>query len=107
MDHTAKRDAAFELENWDRFPLRTVPACAGREWTWTIRKEDMHPDGPKMLNGTKIFFKLAFQNPRRPPLYHENFWQARHFAVTTKVGPFAGKLQVSSSAAVKSWTITS
>jgi hypothetical protein len=60
-----------------------------------------------MLNGTKIFFRLQYQNPRRPPLYHENFWLARHFAVTTHKGPFAGQLQVSSSAAVPSWTIIS
>jgi len=78
-----------------------------REWTWNISKEDIHPEGPKMLNGTKIFFELMYQNPRRPPIYHENWWQARHWARTTLRGPFAGQLQVSSSAAVPSWTVIS
>jgi len=106
-EHTRKRNAALTLENWDRHPLQVVPSCDGREWTWNITKDNIHPDGPKMLNGTKIFFRLQYQNPRRPPLYHENFWLARHFAVTTHKGPFAGQLQVSSSAAVPSWTIIS
>jgi hypothetical protein len=98
------------MDSWDKMPLRAQPECGkndAREWWWNISKEDIHPDGVQMLNGTTLFFKLSYQNPRRPPLYHENFWQARHYAVTTNVGPFGGMLQVSSSAAVPSWIIIS
>jgi len=103
---TIKREAAQTLADWDLYPLQAQPACGDpttRSLTWNIRPEDLHPDGPKMLNGTTINFLLSYKNPRRPPLWHENFWTVRHFSN----GSVSGENEVSSSAASPSWVIIS
>lgn len=101
-----RREAALYIWNWDRYPLQAKPICgepSTREITWRVGEEDIHPDGSKMLNGTTINFLLSYKNPRRPPQWHENFWTVRHYSN----GSESGEMEVSSSAAVQSWTIFS
>jgi len=94
---TVIRNTFLELLNWDMYPLQTKPTCDGDLVTFNVREKDLHPDGPLMLNGTTFHFRLSFSNPRRPPLFHENFWTLRH----NQSG------QITSAAAAPSWTIIS
>eukprot|EP00927_Polykrikos_kofoidii_P032633 TRINITY_DN27739_c0_g1_i1.p1 TRINITY_DN27739_c0_g1~~TRINITY_DN27739_c0_g1_i1.p1 ORF type:complete len:2646 (-),score=257.87 TRINITY_DN27739_c0_g1_i1:120-7187(-) len=87
---------ALALRRWDLDPIQAEPHCDDEYVTWDITEENSHPD-PRLRNGTTIAFKLGFQNPRRPPLEHENFWIVRHYS--------AG--QVSSSDAIPGWPIIS
>ncbi|CAE8626840.1 unnamed protein product [Polarella glacialis] len=95
--YRAKYEAARRLRDLDMRPLQAIPRCVDNKVYLTLRAEDMHPDA-RYLNGSMVFnFKMRYQNPRRPPLDHQNFWLLKH----SRGGV------VRSSAAVKAWEVVS
>lgn len=89
-------EAAVMLAIWDSYPITAEPVCYGEYVRWTIATDNSHPD-PRMRNGTTLAFSIGYQNPRSPPLPHENFWSIRHVEGDTG--------QVSSSDVVRGWRI--
>jgi hypothetical protein len=93
-NYTLNYEAAVRLRNWDLYPVQADPECRDNLVIMNLTKDNLHPE-PAMRNGTTLAFALGYQNPRTPPLDHENYWMVRHHQDN----------QVSSSDAVKSWRV--
>jgi len=89
---------ALRLASFDIYPLQAQPDCLKQRMTFTIGEDDVHPE-EWLMNRTVFRFKLGYQNPRRPPLTHENFWILRHRR--------KDDVEYSSSDAVPSWRVVS
>lgn len=89
-------EAALTLRRWDTYPLQSIPRCIENKMFFRMTEENLHPER-ELLNKTVLRFRIAYQNPSRPPMWFMNFWTVRHWEQNFVV----------SSAAVQGWVVIS
>lgn len=102
-----KYQAAQRLLSLDRTPLQAPPYCEDEKLIFRLTNDTMHPD-PTFLNHTVTFrFRMRYQNPRRPPLDHQNYWVMQHRLDILNQYNETVDTEIYSSAARKSWKVFS
>eukprot|EP00930_Biecheleria_cincta_P034426 TRINITY_DN23798_c0_g1_i1.p1 TRINITY_DN23798_c0_g1~~TRINITY_DN23798_c0_g1_i1.p1 ORF type:complete len:3571 (-),score=339.86 TRINITY_DN23798_c0_g1_i1:50-9406(-) len=99
--------AAQRLLALDSMPLQATPQCEDNKVTFKLTEDTMHPD-PTYLNYTVTFrFRMRYENPRRPPFDHQNYWVMQHRKEFLNEYNEVADTEIYSSAARKSWKVFS